>query len=257
MKSELVQKPNGNLEYASGLVCAIPPLYQQEQIHKVLNKKNIREVILEKPLAVSPRESRRMINKLQLMPISYRIGYTFLQTDWFGRLKLVSEIDIRMKWEFNAHHFLNEVNTWKRYHSKGGGVVRFYGIHLIPILYQLNFHEIVSSRIVNYSMNQPSSWKLKMNNKEDYSFQIEISTNSNCNRFIIEAIDQNNTTETICSIGNPFSENINILSLQDKRIAYLEKLIKTLKDRNMQYVDLYKETNNIWERIEEKTYFDA
>ena len=44
-----------------------------------------------------------------------------------------------------ARHFIHERKTWKRFHSEGGGAIRFYGIHLIAILSDIGYLKVLES----------------------------------------------------------------------------------------------------------------
>lgn len=136
------------LEMADTAVIAVPPAHQSEILSKVLAQPNIARLILEKPLAVNPELSERILESLQESGKDFRINYTFRFTEWGAKLlQNKSKEELIIEWHFLAHHFKHDLNNWRRNHDEGGGVLRFYAIHFIALLAEMGYTEVVQSEM--------------------------------------------------------------------------------------------------------------
>ena len=145
------------LEQSKTLVIAVPPSSQPDLVIKSMMYSNIRSIILEKPVAVCPQISRQVIELILSSGRNCRIGYT-LQTDWCQHLLASaahdSKYSINIDWSFMAHHFANRIDTWKKQHDCGG-VLRFFGIHLIALLALLGYSDVIYSSIRGQKSGEP------------------------------------------------------------------------------------------------------
>src|SRR6266508_2581914 len=148
------------LDRADGVVLAVRPFDQSMWIPRCLERSNLRRMILEKPLAHSPEVATTMFEELIASDKVFRMGHVFRYTVW-GRqlldLLLPKQQDfdlLSIHWSFLAHHYLNNLDNWKRFNDAGGGALRFYGIQMIALLAEAGYRNVVSSRAFGPSSNE-------------------------------------------------------------------------------------------------------
>ena len=114
----------------------------------------------EKPLSINPDKSSSNLSNLFSFNKSVRVGYLFLYTNWFASILRASPGSrINISWNFPSHHLINNLLNWKRYHSQGGGVLRFYGIHFISVFAQLGITDILKSILYCSSTDEFIDWE--------------------------------------------------------------------------------------------------
>jgi predicted dehydrogenase len=64
------------------IVLALPPIYQSALVKELINFKNIKNLLLEKPLAISPDNSAKLTDELVFSNKKFRVGYNFRFTYW-------------------------------------------------------------------------------------------------------------------------------------------------------------------------------
>lgn len=242
-----------SISRATSVAIAVPPEAQKNIINQILNRSNIKHIILEKPLCPTPKESIELLKRISETKKQFRISYIFLLTDWYNTLKKnqINNIKISIKWFFKANHIKNKINTWKKHHYKGGGPLRFYGIHLIAVLASLGFNTTISSSLINKT-NISTGWRATFARNDSQYCEIQLQTDSNIDEFIIEITNPNNVTELIYSSKYPLKIQTAEFNELDSRVTYLAKLIDTFKFHNDEYLKLYKKVNNLWNSAELK-----
>ena len=115
-----------------------------------------------------------------------------MYTQWYESLnnqfenrKIDERYDLRIVWNFKAHHYKNNLGNWKRYYSQGGSVIRFYGIQLIAVLASLKFNEIVESKIIELSKDDIPYWKSTSKDVLGNVCHLQIDTDSTEEKFEI------------------------------------------------------------------------
>ncbi len=249
------------LKYASGVVLALSPIKQSEFIPKCLIQRNIKFILLEKPLAVNPSISEKFLNNLIQSKKKFRLSYIFRYTPW-GK-KLLADINtfnksgiIKINWKFTAHHFRNNLYNWKRFHSMGGGPIRFYGIHLIALLSEMGYSNILISRTFGESPDEIQRWTAIFEGKNLPNCEILIDTKSKFNEFSIRhTLECENTTHTY--LEDPFSidDNLFTSNKMDQRINLLIQHYYSLWDSNDNDFNWYSNTNLLWSKVEMCTKF--
>merc|ERR1711991_704540 len=134
-----------SIEKSNNVIIAVPPIKQSIMIKKCLEFKTIKNIFLEKPLAQSPIESSMVLNILNTSKVNYAINYSFIYLELLHK-KLLSvnlKCELNLNWEFMAHHYIKNLDTWKNKHSHGGGALRFYGIHVIALLAYVGYNNII------------------------------------------------------------------------------------------------------------------
>lgn len=258
---EWVKDDREVLDKASSLIVALNPEMQEFLVPIALGKKNICRLVLEKPLAACPQKSIAMLVLLIKSGKEFRINYIFRYLPWAKKLKLFIEMpnfQLQIKWLFNAHHFKNSEKTWKRMHHLGGGVLRFYGIHLVALMAEFGYTDILFSE--TYGENFEESWKWKASFSGNCHSVCNIEINSKCNRsiFSIDKTNSNFITENIVRGEGPFSNQMRASTeLEDPRINFLSSgVFESFVSQNQKKENaFYTSVLLLWEKIERKNVF--
>lgn len=240
------------LQESTGVVVALPPEVQTEILHDILRLDNIKNVVLEKPIATSPEAAFEVFNQLAASTKKYRVGYIFVYSNWYMSLSEVvarSTMQIKIVWEFQAHHLIHEIETWKRYHSLGGGVLRFYGIHLVAVLARLGFCKTLKSRLSGMINNQPTCWSAKFNDDDLPEVDVFVSAVSCKPNFMITCTNEHGDTRLVYSAASPLPL-VNQQGVQDPRVTSLESLVQSFHDDDLAYDNFYLAAIRLWQDSE-------
>ncbi len=217
------------ISLSSGLIIALPPEAQSTTLSTIISYRNISKIVLEKPLAPTPYESKIILQALYDRHLQFRIGYTFLYSEWFTNKLLDYDLrklsELRIIWKFKAHHFMHSCDTWKRYHSQGGGVINFYAIHLLAVLAVIGYQKILSADIQEYDRDQPAFLCTTFSSPCLPNCQIIVDSNSDTTTFEIAATDDNINTTKLHIGFDPFEP---VDSKNDRRIYPLRKMLSSL-----------------------------
>ena len=222
------------------LIIAKRPSDQEKIIKIFINKKNrIKHFFLEKPIACNPNKSLNLINILISKKKSFSVGFIFKFLEWYKFLqKNISKSNLNFKIEWKIKK--NKNRTWKKIHTLGGGVLRFYGIHFIKLFSDLGFENLN----YNYFDKKKTKWNIKLNNRFNSKINLSINCESSINRFVIK---QNK--KTLYDMCNPFNQKI-IPSEKDPRVKYIKKYIKFSLNKKKQKRKDYFNFIRLWKKIE-------
>lgn len=232
------------LRDADAAVIAVPPFAQREYINQALGA-GVRAFIIEKPVMPNPMEAGHLLDSLD--GVSYRAGYLFLYCDWMRDLQTQIELgprQVRINWTFAADHFVNNKDVWKRYHSKGGGPLRFYGIHIIAAAAKLGYTEAEASLL------SPTTWSATLSGDGLPPLILHVDSHSDRQAFVIDT-DWDNTSTTPIQASSPFAFTRS--DGQDQRVGLLELVAASFRTPDAEWVSTYRTTNALWERIEART----
>lgn len=247
-----VKDEDAALSQASIVIVAIAPKNQYEMVMRCLNLKNIKELILEKPIAATPAMASSLVAKINEEKKKYRIGFTFLYLSWTKKLEIsksmVSDTELSITWTFMANHFYKHLATWKRSNIQGGGVLRFYGIHLVALLASQGYDGVIESKIEGDHPDEPFKWQAVFIGPELPKCRVFVDSFSTLKQFEISQ-NQAGQKRTILSVTDPF-EMEQSDQYVDSRVGSLIKLINTLKDDDDKYIKLYIGSINLWQKIE-------
>lgn len=255
---------NSALDVADGVLLALNPLQQMHWLPICLKKKKINKLLLEKPLASSPVKARKSLHQLQKSNLQFRIGYLFRDTSWGQALRTqlknnLSIKELNIEWHFMAHHFLHNIQTWKRFHDSGGGVIRFYAIHLIALLAELGYKKIVSSEVVKSDLdsdNKYIKWQGTFTGKNLPLCHITVDTHALHNSFCINQTSLvDHQALCIVNLSDPFQTDDLFSTQLDKRIPLLTNLCKSLLNSTENYFDWYFSTIELWYEVEKNMRF--
>jgi predicted dehydrogenase len=240
------------LSVASGAVIATPPSAQKTLVEDILSIRKVKKLIIEKPICPKPNDSISLISALAVQSKHFRVGYTFLHTDWYRELQADlwrPAAKLHINWVFKADHFIRDKDTWKKYHSLGGGVMRFYGIQLLAVLASLGYSQVASSQLFSRFPDQPEAWIARFSGTNVPPCLVYIATNSNHNDFHIEVREDATKVRFLYNDVSPFRNTTNN-SNQDSRVSILERLIYSMDGNDEHYMMLYNATNALWAHTE-------
>lgn len=128
-------------EKPDAISLAVIPKYQYDIAYYAL--KNKIGVFAEKPLAATLAEAEILNSTAQQMHLPNMVNFIFQETNVFQKTKqLLNQnkigkvLNINVDWCFVSYDIKNQVNSWKTDNATGGGVLPFFGSH---VLYYLSF----------------------------------------------------------------------------------------------------------------------
>lgn len=261
---------------SDAVIVAVPPRLQPSIVRACLRAGRPKRLVLEKPLAATPSSAIELLAELRSSKLQFRIGYNLRFTAWFADLqRAMASVNeqLALAWRFMAHHFQHELSNWKRRESEGGGVLRFYGIHLIALLAELGYREIGSSRILG-GQDEPERWCAQLIGHNLPPCRIEVDSKSRTRVFTItvEKADRREQEDEvvggqapvepeqtirskpslIVDLQDPFDREMpDDLTLgHDRRVRVLTRLLRTFEDEDRRHVELYESVNMLWSLVE-------
>jgi predicted dehydrogenase len=250
-------------EQSDTLVVCLSPEGQFSYVKEALAYPNIRWLVMEKPLAVDPKQANELLNLVTASGKHYRIGYNFQYTNWGVNLlkTLNSSIPqhIKITWHFLANHYSKDIHIWKRYSSQGGGIIRFYGIHLIALLALMESNKVLSSVTSSYSSDEMYKWKAQFEINSIHTIDIELNSFASDNKFTVSTEDNEHkiSTEILANLNDPFDEYALNRNNQDRRVDVIRRILNSLYIDNQQlyWNKLYEKVNHLWETVENINIF--
>lgn len=240
------------LQAASGAVIAVCPTEQCRWLDICIETPQLQFLFLEKPLAPCPDAAYAIHDRLKQSGKVVRIAYLFRYLEWAKRLvELVQQYpceNVKIRWDFLAHHFRSNSPTWKREPELGGGPVRFYGIHLIALLAELGY-ENVSSLTEGYR------WQGVFTGDNLPRCDVDVDTASDATEFSVTA--RTSVVEfDLCCQESPFdvcARNIDkshVIGALDARVDLLSTHCQSAWNDPRPIFDFYKRTIDLWNKSE-------
>ena len=245
-KDESYKKPI--IDYT---ILAVPPSNQYKLLLDNNFFENTKTLILEKPLALSPVKALDIMQKLEKISRKYIINYSFRYTLWYRNISakiknLPNNVELIFIWKFMARHFIHKRNTWKRFHSEGGGAIRFYGIHMIAILSDIGYLKVRQSNNLSEKYSYLSSFSCSFESTQKLpKCKILINSKSLVNEFSCYYIKDNKRI-SLLNLDEPFPKGSGGL-LEDPRIDLTKRLID---EENFNYSNF--NVIKLWKDIEDK-----
>jgi predicted dehydrogenase len=237
---------------ASFVIVAVPPSSQEQVIQRTLSYPDIQALFLEKPLAPEPGRSAELLESVIRAKKRIRVGYTFFFTTWYRQLKASLRepaAELRISWLFTSHHVRFNQDTWKKHHLIGGGVLRFFGIHLVAVLASLGY-DSASTRILNgRASGQPTLWEAEFSGFGLPPCEVIVSSVSDRIEFGVQVLRPGGRAAMDFFSESPFGEP-HLDSTPDYRIAILRQLLESLYERDEEYLSIYRATNSLWKMAE-------
>jgi len=248
------------IEMATTLVISKRPIDQCEELPNYLSQRQLKKIIFEKPLAIDPVAALKMLAMVKASGKQCTAGFTFRFTPWATllRSRLIPTLSIKkevwlLQWKFKAHHFSAELWNWKRDNQQGGGVLRFYGIHVIALLAEFGYTEVISSEVLNESNDKGySAWHAIFRGPELPEFRVEVDSCSDSTCFILKNLNKG----VILHEGeDPFKLPVHQTheSGLDPRCIYLQEVLSEDIAPDQAWPKRLFDTTKLWALVEGKT----
>ena len=245
------------LGQANGAVVALRPADQAEWMGRLAERPDIRELILEKPVAPEPQLAAQLLESLDRAGKRYRVGYTFRFMPWAERLRAVMAeggSGLSLDWSFMAHHYRAGLDNWKRFDVGGGGALRFYGIHVIALLSELGYDDVASSVVTGPSDAETASWEAQLTGRGLPPFALRVDSRAAQTCFRIAADGCGTGGSAIVDQLDPFSSVRSAsVNVRDPRVDVLARLCGSLAEADADYDQRQRSIIALWARIEAKS----
>jgi hypothetical protein len=166
------------------LIISTKPKIQCEII-KYIVKNNYNNkfsgIMLEKPIANSFSETKKILNILDKKNILFNVNFIYTNLEIFKNFKKISNKikinQITYDWKFKQAFFLNKKKTWKTKSDEGGGLINYYFIHLAYNL--ITIFERFRINKIEFDKNSEYLDKIKIYGKvNDIPIKINFDINS-------------------------------------------------------------------------------
>ena len=120
-------------------IATIPNVQSKLLLSKEIKRSKIKYFFVEKPIAENYKIAKRIYN-LYKNNKNFIVDFTFLETDVFKKFKKLLKNNIQslnkinISWKFKSHYNKFKYKTWKINKKLGGGIIKFYLIHLLDYL---------------------------------------------------------------------------------------------------------------------------
>ena len=156
-----------------------------------------------------------------------------------------------------ADHFSRNVESWKMDHAQGGGAIRFYGIHVIALLAEWGYDQVVSSSVeTQNSQHGFYNWNASFRGAGLPTFLVNIDSKSNSSCF---KVNLRNNDQALFEGVSPFDPVLNNLTVneQDTRCIYLTDALQELFELLKTYPIRIEDCIKLWHLVEAKTNYLA
>lgn len=246
-----VDTEDSAIKCSDKIVISVKPKAQAPIVRRCLGLGFSGRFYLEKPLSNSPAESEVLLELLDSHLVDYSIGYSFLYLERLQEIfkNYAPEKMIQIEWFFMAHHFANRLNNWKRHETEGGGVLRFYGIHIVALLAWHGYSGVVNSRLTGEKPGEPSLWEAGLSHQDTTKCNIIVNSRSEKLFFRVKV-----DSKVILSVDDPFYANGLSKVGEDRRFLSLVRFLKDSSDLAYNK-KLYRSINKAWASIERNSIF--
>lgn len=248
------------IQTADSLVISRRPIDQEALISECLAQTNLKRIMFEKPLGTSPQKAQKILDQVVNSDKYCSVGFTFRFTNWAMQLKeklLNGEFSehesINLSWHFMADHFSRNLETWKIDHAQGGGAIRFYGVHVIALLAEWGYDQVVSSCVETQNFKQNFyNWNASFRGEGLPTFLVNLDSRSIYSFFKVNL--RNDKYALFEGLG-PFDQVLNNLTVseQDIRCIYLTDALKELFDLSKPYPLRIEDCSKLWQLVENQT----
>jgi predicted dehydrogenase len=242
---EWVADRQAALAEATGVVLATAPAEQPALVERCCAAPRIERIVVEKPVAPTPALAHDVLARLARSGKRYRVGYTLLHAAWNRGLEWPGRGAVSIDWAFMAHHFAKDLASWKREASAGGGVIRFFGVHVLALLAQHGYADVAASSLAGAAAGEPERWQAQFIGPGLPAAHIRVDSRAASERFAI-AFDG----AAAVRLREPFQLEA-AAPPDDRRVPVLERLLATFGEDDAPFVELYAAANRLWQRVEE------
>jgi predicted dehydrogenase len=242
------------LKEVDAVVISRRPQDQEQLIRQCVEIPNIRALVLEKPLGMSPSSALAALDTLEASGKSYRIAYVFRYLPWAAQLKQVLDRHetrgpAKIVWRFRAHHYAHALGNWKRTVSEGGGALRFFGIQLIGLLAEIGYRDVANVQFVSRGRDECEAWSAEFSGEGLPRCRVDVETNSGERQFSVETDESEASSARMVDLEEPFQQCARIGNF-DRRVAVLAELCRELIDGRDTSYGWYRGSVALWDRCE-------
>jgi hypothetical protein len=241
------------LAKSRGVIVALRPADQAVWIPRLAAMPNVQQLILEKPVAPDPKAAASLLATLKGAGKRYRVGYTFRLMPWAQKLRatLAGPLDgISLDWNFLAYHYRADLASWKRSSPAGGGALRFFGIHVIALLAELGYDDVLDSTVWGASATEAERWQAIFIGRELCPFELKIDSRAPSSSFRLVA-HAGKQERSLADQPDPFSSaNSTAFPGQDPRVGVLQRLYQSFDDAEDVHAERQKNIVALWARVE-------
>jgi len=225
------------------------PVDQEVLVDKEIDFRVTKALYLEKPIARTPGAAAAMLEKLRRQGCNVQSGMFFTKLPWAHSLKAHLDSaqyarEFEIHWAFRAHHYQHDVDTWKRRVADGGGALRFFGIHLVALMAELGFTQVLSSRLEASAAGEAQNWMAVFGSAAGHICSFSVCSNALKQTFSVRADGHD-----LVSQADPFGSKAQ-QDGRDPRIPFLAKQIDAFLRSEQDARPLLDRTVAIWRDAE-------
>jgi predicted dehydrogenase len=248
--------PGGDEEIfatVTALIIARRPADQVRAVRSALTATSIKRLLLEKPVAPSPEVAAGILDCLEKAGRSIRIGFTFSGTAWAQALSIwmgdaTPRATLDIAWQFQAHHYTNAIQNWKRRVSEGGGALRFYGIQLLGLLAELGYDAVLTSELGSDGPDDAARWTATVTGPGRPSCRLAVDSRNSEALFAVTG-ERSPGSAFQLRLRDPFQE-ARVEGARDRRVTLLSRLCKSLLREASGTPDWCRRSVDLWQDAE-------
>lgn len=211
-KLKFVSETSLDFNSFSAVVIARTPVQQLEILRR--NSKFSGHYFLEKPLGADSQNHSLMLKFLRENQLQFSIAYLFRYLEWYRAVvaAMQSDCTVKIVWQVSP----NPEESWKAIKSSGGGLLSYYGVHLLSLIVdlQISAETIVFSHQTDSleisSMDKAKHLQMKIEYSDIPTFQVGVSS---------PLVDYS------CDLISPFGP-LPTKGVEDPRVAPLAQYLK-------------------------------
>jgi len=191
----------------------------------IKNKKNLKYILLEKPIAPKFNQTKKIIKFLIKKKINFLVNFIFENISAFKELlKILKKkkiIYVKYEWTFKQAYFKNKIKTWKTNYLYGGGLVNYYLIHVFYNLYLFfNDLKIIKIEYVK-SKKLVTKINLLMSDSEKTNIIVQMNINSSNRKHSLVFVTEKEKY-TLINTSKDWVKNFNLYK-NGKKIRFKNK----------------------------------
>ena len=132
-KLAFVSEANLDFNSFDAVVIAKTPAQQLEILEK--NSKFQGRYYLEKPLGADSQNHHLTLNILRQNKLRFSVAYIFRYLEWYQAVVDAMQSDCTINIVWKVSH--NPTGSWKGATDSGGGLISYYGVHLLSLILDL------------------------------------------------------------------------------------------------------------------------
>ncbi len=256
---DYVDTENECIARSNVLVIARRPKDQYEIINDLIDREwpLLNSVILEKPIAETPCQAMKVLDALDSLAVTYRVGYSFAYLDWGESIRSCytkfdsSDLAGTIVWKFNAHHYLHNKDSWKGRVGSGGGALRFYAIQVLGLLAFCADWDVLSC--VGDSITSDTARRVSVELLSHKGSKFKVLCDSNWTEEPVFSADMYYKNKAIYQFdgGDPFTFPEGYSgSKEDRRVPTLSKILTSLEESDSDWQVVVKKSISIWSKCE-------